>query len=104
MLTRHCELLLKAEKDPAHNFLCRVSPGEGPEKDMWRILIFILATGVPASAQGLSIGSGQPREYPYPAEPQYQYPIQDSRPRAHLKCPKGQAPFQGKCRVARPVH
>jgi len=41
-------------------------------------------------------------QYPYPAEPQYQYPRTDGR--ADMKCPKGQRPFQGKCRKTRPVY
>ncbi len=45
----------------------------------------------------------QPREYPYPNEPQYQYPMQSNRAKA-MKCPRGQAPFQGKCRIIRPVY
>jgi hypothetical protein len=40
-------------------------------------------------------------QYPYPAEPQYQYPRMDGRP--DLKCPKGKKPFQGKCRPVRRV-
>ena len=71
---------------------------------MLRVLMLLLATALPASAQGLTIGSGQAREYPYPSEPQYQYPMKDSRARTQLKCPKGQAPFQGKCKIIRPVY
>jgi hypothetical protein len=40
-------------------------------------------------------------QYPYPAEPQYQYPRTDGR---DMKCPKGQKPFQGKCRKTRAVY
>jgi hypothetical protein len=36
------------------------------------------------------------REYPYPANPQYQYEPTDGN--KTLKCPKGYKPFQGKCR------
>lgn len=38
-------------------------------------------------------------EFPYAANPQYQYPRTDGR--ADLKCPAGQKPFQGKCREIR---
>jgi hypothetical protein len=41
-------------------------------------------------------------QYPYPAEPQYQYPRTDGR--TDMKCPKGKKPFQGKCRITRPVY
>ena len=44
-----------------------------------------------------------PREYPYPAEPQYQYPTTDGRSQGRLKCPKGTKPFQGVCRKWRRV-
>ena len=60
-----------------------------------RALLVFLASSFPALAQV--------REYPYPSEPQYQYPVQ-SRHSKQLKCPKGQAPFQGKCRIIRPVY
>ena len=39
-------------------------------------------------------------QYPYPAEPQYQYPRTDGR---DMNCPKGKRPFLGKCRKTRPV-
>ena len=32
-------------------------------------------------------------QYPYPAEPQYQYPRTDG---GEMKCPKGKRPFLGK--------
>lgn len=38
-------------------------------------------------------------EFPYAANPQYQYPRTDGR--TDLKCPAGQQPFQGKCRKIR---
>jgi hypothetical protein len=44
-----------------------------------------------------------PREYPYPAEPQYQYPTTDGRSKDRLKCPRGTKPFQGVCRKWRRV-
>jgi hypothetical protein len=44
--------------------------------------------------------SGEPPQYSYPHEPQYQYP---SNSRTHRKCPKGQAVFQGRCRIKLPV-
>lgn len=49
----------------------------------------------PAAGFGFSLGGG-PREYPYPNEPQYMYPGKELR-----KCPKGVAPYQGKCRKIR---
>ena len=66
--------------------------------------LLAISTALPTTAQGFgfSFGPGAPREYPYPAEPQYQYPRMDGR--ADLKCPKGQKPFQGKCRKFRPVY
>ena len=68
------------------------------------IIVLLLAITSVAAAQGLTLGSGQPREYPYPADPQYQYPDQRIAPRAMRKCPKGQALFQGQCRIIRPVY
>ena len=41
-------------------------------------------------------------EYPYPGEPQYQYPRMDGV--KEMKCPKGQQPYQGKCRITRRVY
>ena len=71
---------------------------------MIRALLILLVTALPAAAQSFTFGAGAPREYPYPNEPQYQYPVQTERPRAARKCPKGQALFQGKCRIVRPVY
>jgi hypothetical protein len=53
-----------------------------------------------AEAQGITFG-GSGRDYPYPNEPQYQYPYRDSRGRDVNRCPRGQAPYQGKCRHIR---
>ena len=72
----------------------------------------VATTTLPAAAGGFgfsiapvfSYAPGAPREYPYPAEPQYQYPIQSQRTKAVRKCPRGQALFQGKCRIVRPVY
>jgi hypothetical protein len=50
---------------------------------------------VPALAAGFTFGSGG---HPYPSEPQYQYPRTDGKAQ---RCPKGQAPYQGKCRKIR---
>lgn len=72
--------------------------------DVMRVLVLLLATATAAAAQGLTLGFGGPREYPYPANPQYQYPDQREQARAARRCPKGQALFQGKCRIVRPVH
>jgi hypothetical protein len=49
----------------------------------------------PAAAFGFTLGGGG-RDYPYPNEPQYQYPGKELR-----KCPKGFAPYQGRCRKIR---
>ena len=58
-------------------------------------LLFVLLSSLPLLAQA--------REYPYPSEPQYQYPEQTKSKKA-MKCPRGQAPFQGKCRIVRTVY
>jgi len=58
----------------------------------------LLATAAPAQER-----KAPPREYPYPSEPQYQYPMMDSRSQGRLKCPKGTKPFQGTCRKWRRV-
>jgi hypothetical protein len=42
-------------------------------------------------------------QYPYPAEPMYQYPAMDSRGEKPSKCPKGLKPYQGECRKWRRV-
>ena len=67
----------------------------------------VATTTLPAVGMGFGFSAApvfsydprSPREYPYPAEPQYQYPRTDR----DMKCPKGQKPFQGKCRKTRPV-
>ena len=59
---------------------------------MIRVLMMLLVA-TPALA-------GQ-REYPYPSEPQAQYPAETDAKR--YKCPQGQKVWQGKCRVVRPV-
>jgi len=69
-----------------------------------RVLVILLAMTLPAAAEGFTSAPGTPREYPYPAEPQYQYPVQSERQRVTPKCPKGQAIFQGRCRIVRPVY
>ncbi|MBX9845745.1 MAG: hypothetical protein K2Z80_28470 [Xanthobacteraceae bacterium] len=53
-----------------------------------------------AMAEGFTFG-GAGRDYPYPNEPQYQYPYTDGRGRIVNRCPRGQAPYQGKCRKIR---
>ena len=72
------------------------------------ITALVATTTLPAAAGSLggfslapvySYDPRSPREYPYPAEPQYQYQRTDRE----MKCPKGQKPFQGKCRKTRPV-
>lgn len=59
----------------------------------------VLVCGGSADAQGITFGGG--RNYPYPNEPQYQYPYADGRGRIVNPCPRGQAPYQGKCRKIR---
>jgi hypothetical protein len=54
-----------------------------------------------AAAMFIGVVTASAAQYPYPAEPQYQYPRMDGRP--DLKCPKGMKPFQGKCRRVRRV-
>jgi hypothetical protein len=54
----------------------------------------------PAAAEGGGFTFGAPDQHAYPNEPQYQYP---SNSRAQRKCPKGQALYQGRCRIKLPV-
>jgi hypothetical protein len=72
-------------------------------RNMIWIVVLPMASLTAASAQGITVGSDR-REHPYPAEPQYQYPSTDQRARAQRNCPKGQALFQGRCRIVRRVH
>ena len=60
---------------------------------MIRVLILLLVA-TPAFASGK-------REYPYPSDPQYQYPTHNDAKR--YKCPNSQKVWQGNCRVVRPV-
>jgi hypothetical protein len=53
--------------------------------------VLVAATGALAEKRALV------PQYPYPANPQYQYPMVDSRGE-RIKCPKGQKPYQGVCR------
>jgi len=64
------------------------------------MLILLLACGGSAIAQGFTFGGTGP-DYPYPNEPQYQYPYTDGRGRLVNRCPRGLAPYQGKCRKIR---
>ena len=63
------------------------------------VLMLALAGCTSAAAQGFTFG-GTGREYPYPSDPQYQYPYPytDGRGRAMRRCPRGEAPYQGRCR------
>ena len=68
------------------------------------IALMLLATTGPAGAFGFTFSNAGPREYSYPADPHYQL---EPRGRANgpaRKCPKGQAVWQGKCRIALPVY
>jgi hypothetical protein len=54
---------------------------------------------VMAGSAGVGFGG---REYSYPHDPQYQYPPSTTSPgKTKFKCPRGQAPFQGKCQRVR---
>lgn len=64
------------------------------------VVAFTAAAMSSATAEGFTFG-GSGRDHPYPADPQYQYPITDSRGRTANRCPRGQAPYQGKCRRIR---
>jgi len=64
------------------------------------IVLLACMAASPALAEGGGFTFGSPRQYTYPNEPQYQYPPDG---RAQRKCPKGQAPYQGQCRVKLPV-
>jgi hypothetical protein len=69
---------------------------------LMRSLLIIGACVVATSATAQE-RKDAPREYPYTAEPQYQYPTTDGRSQGRLKCPKGTKPFQGVCRKWRRV-
>jgi len=84
----------------------RVPIGTAGDIDGWcrmrasALLILLLACGGSAAAQGFTFGSAG-RDYPYPNEPQYQYPSTDGRGRIVNRCPRGQAPYQVQCRTIR---
>ena len=59
-------------------------------------LFLLLYCCAPAVAFGFSFGGGG-REFPYPNEPQYQYPGKDDLRR----CRAGFAPYKGRCRQIR---
>jgi hypothetical protein len=62
------------------------------------IVICLLWHGPCAAAGfGFSFG-GANGDYSYANEPMYQYPRTDGK---GVRCPKGQMPYQGKCRTAR---
>src|SRR5215203_25281 len=68
------------------------------------IALMLLGSIHSAGAFGFTFSNGGPREYSYPADPHYQI-----EPRGHAqkwprKCPKGQAVWQGRCRIALPVY
>ena len=68
------------------------------------VALMLIASIGSAEAFGLTFSNGGPGEYSYPADPQYQL---EPRGRAHKparKCPKGQAVWQGKCRISLPVY
>jgi hypothetical protein len=64
-------------------------------------LLVVLLWCVPVGAQGFTFGGG--RDHPYPNEPQYQYPYPyDGAWRKGVRaCPRGQALYQGRCRIVR---
>ena len=59
-------------------------------------IFLLLCCCAPALAFGFSFG-GTGREYPYPNEPQYQYPGKND----FRRCPTGFAPYKGRCRKIR---
>jgi hypothetical protein len=65
-------------------------------------LIVLLGSALasPAAAEGGGFTIGPHGQHAYPNEPQYQYPTNS---RTQRKCPKGQALFQGRCRIKLPV-
>jgi hypothetical protein len=67
------------------------------------VFLVLMALGSPAVAEGggFTFG-GETRQHTYPSDPsdpQYQYSSNSRK----LRCPKGQAPFQGRCRIKLPV-
>jgi hypothetical protein len=66
------------------------------------VLIALLACALsaPAWAEGGGFTIGPSGQQAYPNQPQYQYPTNS---RTQRKCPKGQALFQGRCRIKLPV-
>lgn len=63
------------------------------------VLVYLMSCSAACAAGfSFSFGSAPNGEHPYPNEPQYQYPRTDGK---EMKCPKGQAPYQGKCRMVR---
>jgi len=68
------------------------------------IAFMLLASISPAGAFGFTLSNGGPREYSYPADPMYQLEPRGRAQKPMRKCPKGQAVWQGKCRIALPVY
>jgi hypothetical protein len=69
-----------------------------------RVALMVLTSIGPAGAFGFTFSNGGPGEYSYPADPQYQLEPRGRAPKPARKCPKGQAVWQGKCRIALPVY
>ena len=68
---------------------------------MKTFLVVVLSLAAMSSATAAGFTFGGSGDQPYPNEPQYQYPVTDSRGRTLNPCPRGQAPYQGKCRKIR---
>jgi len=68
------------------------------------VLMLTLGSMGHAGAFGFTFSNAGPREYSYPADPHYQIEPRGLANKQARKCPKGQAVWQGKCRVALPVY
>ena len=68
------------------------------------VALMLLELIGPAGAFGFTFSNAGPREYSYPADPHYQIEPRGHANKLARKCPKGQAVWQGKCRIALPVY
>jgi hypothetical protein len=68
------------------------------------VALMLLGSIDPAGAFGFTFSNAEPREYSYPADPHYQIEPRGHANKSARKCPKGQAVWQGKCRIALPVY
>ena len=65
--------------------------------------VFVAITACLLASAAVAEGRKQVPQYPYPSDPQYQYPPMDARGEKPTKCPKGLKPYQGECRKWRRV-